>query len=452
MDYWDLLPFIVIREAAMFAAVGYLVLGINELAIDLIWIKVKVCGRWGREPNNRGKSHYRSAASSPPLAVFIPAWQESNIIRDMLCATLKAADYPDFRLYVGCYPNDPDTIAAVKSVPDSRVRLVIGPRPGGTTKADCLNTIWRAMVADEEREGRSFAAVILQDAEDVVHPQAFRQFGQFIGDYDMIQLPVVPILSGSLWVAAHYGDEFAEAHAKDMVVRQQIGAALPSAGVGCAFAREPLEALAAVRGDGPFNPDSLTEDYELGLTIGRGGRALFLRVRDEQGRLIATGEYFPSDFRAAVRQKARWVAGIALAGWDRLGWRGGLAERWMRLRDRQPLFVALVTVIGYGAIAAWPLLGLGIEDATRLFSSPAFSFLVSANIALFAWRLLVRFAFTTSLYGWRQGLLSVPRLIVSTFILVAAAVQAARLYANMRRTGVTRWDKTVHRFPAHLAD
>ncbi|WP_106640568.1 glycosyl transferase family protein [Allosphingosinicella vermicomposti] len=452
MDYWDLVPFIVIREAAMFAAAGYLVLGVNELAIDVIWIKVKVSA-W-RQPatTTDAETPDHSAASSPPLAVFIPAWQEGNIIRDMLRATLKAADYPNFRLYVGCYPNDPGTIEAVKSVPDPRIRLVIGPRPGGTTKADCLNTIWRAMVEDERQEGRSFDAVILQDAEDVIHPQAFRQFGRFIGDYDMVQLPVVPILSGSLWVAAHYGDEFAEAHAKDMIVRQHIGAALPSAGVGCAFARKPLEELAARRGDGPFNPDSLTEDYELGLTIGRKGRALFLRARDEHGRLIATGEYFPSDFRAAVRQKARWIAGIALAGWDRLGWRDGLAEHWMRLRDRQPLFVALVTMIGYGAIAAWPLLGLGAEDATRLFSSSAFSFMAAANITLFGWRLLVRFAFTTLLYGWRQGLLSVPRLIVSTLILVAAAAQAARLYASMRRTGVTRWDKTVHRFPAHLAD
>ncbi|MGJ3628815.1 hypothetical protein AB5I41_21435 [Sphingomonas sp. MMS24-JH45] len=33
-----------------------------------------------------------------------------------------------------------------------------------------------------------------------------------------------------------------------------------------------------------------------------------------------------------MRQKARWMIGIALAGWDRTGWGGDrrVAEMWMR--------------------------------------------------------------------------------------------------------------------------
>ena len=53
------------------------------------------------------------------------------------------------------------------------------------------------------------------------------------------------------------------------------------------------------------------------------------------GQPVATREHFPASFDAAVRQKARWLTGIALAGWDRIGWRGGLVNRWMLLRDRK---------------------------------------------------------------------------------------------------------------------
>ena len=82
-------------------------------------------------------------------------------------------------------------------------------------------------------------------------------------------------------------------------------------------------------------------------------RAAFVRLPAGPGRpVVATREYFPATLDAAVAQKARWMTGIALAGWDRLGWSGGLAERWMRLRDRQSLLAALVLGAAYLALAA----------------------------------------------------------------------------------------------------
>ena len=42
----------------------------------------------------------------------------------------------------------------------------------------------------------------------------------------------------------------AEAHGKELVVREAIGAGLPSAGVGCAIARDALAALAEQDGGG----------------------------------------------------------------------------------------------------------------------------------------------------------------------------------------------------------
>ena len=99
----------------------------------------------------------------------------------------------------------------------------------------------------------------------------------------------------SRWIGSHYCEEFAEAHGKNVVVRDWLGTALPAAGVGCAFNRAMLRDMAKLQGtDSPFSVESLTEDYELGMRIEAvGGRSRFLRVRGEDGALVATRAYFP---------------------------------------------------------------------------------------------------------------------------------------------------------------
>src|SRR3546814_9819315 len=83
---------------------------------------------------------------------------------------------------------------------------------------------------------------------------------------------------------------------------------MPSAGVACASERQILERLVNPATGGPFDPESLTEDYEVGLRIGNmGGRGIFVRMRDRDGQLVATKEYFPDNLKGAVRPKARWM-------------------------------------------------------------------------------------------------------------------------------------------------
>lgn len=327
-----------------------------------------------------------------------------------------------------------------------------GGEPGPTTKADCLNLLWRALLTDEAAEGRRAKAIVLHDAEDVVHPDELRLFDGLVERFDLIQLPVLPLIDPhSRWLGGHYADEFSESHGKELAVRGALGAGLPSAGVGCAFSRSSLERLAAGRGGLPFDADSLTEDYELGLRIAEaGGRSIFLRIAGPDGGLVATREYFPGTLRAAVAQKARWMTGIALAGWDRLGWRGGLAERWMRLRDRQSLLAALLLFAGYLALLLWLALKVR-EGATAIPPAPlpdGLAFLVAVNMALLAWRLALRAGFTTAAYGWREGLRSVPRAAIGNGVAMLAAAAALGRYRALRRGGRPRWGKTAHIFPA----
>ncbi len=239
-----------------------------------------------------------------------------------------------------------------------------------------------------------------------------------------------------------------------MVVRDWLGTCMPSAGVGCALERGMLHKLAQlpdadglVGDSGPFSVESLTEDYEFGMRIkAAGGRSRFLRVMGEDGTLVATRALFPAQLDEAVRQKARWVHGIALQGWDRLGWEGGLAERWMRLRDRRGPLAALVLACGYTffLISALFLLldGLGLERPWK--ADPLLFWLVMANLASFAWRAVMRFGFTASEYGAAEGLRAVLRIPLANVIAIMAGRRAVGAYLGSLRGAIPQWDKTRH--------
>jgi adsorption protein B len=443
---------VVMREAALFAAAGFCILGVGDLLVDASWLMLRV--RRGRSalPRVTDLSRPRQAGL---LAVFIPAWDESAVIGDMLRHALRVWGEGDYRLYVGCYPNDPVTLRVISCIGSPRVRMVVNPAPGPTTKADCLNQLWQALLRDQAADGFRTKAVILHDAEDLVPAEELRIFNSTVERYDFVQLPVRPLVHPhSRWIGGHYADEFAEAHGKELPVRQWLGAGLPSAGVGCAFSMPILRCIAARNGGLPFDAASLTEDYELGLKVREaGGTSHFLLIAGDDGRPVATREYFPGTVATAVAQKARWMAGIALAGWDRMGWSGGLAERWMRLRDRQSLLAAALLFAGYGALLLWSVLAALRLIAGQPFPpfGPLLTALVQVNLVLLAWRMFVRAAFTGRAYGWREAGRSVLRAPVANAITMLAAAAALTRYRQLRRTGRVQWGKTDHIFPSAAA-
>jgi len=440
-----------LRELALFAAAGFLVLGAGDLLVDFIWIGLMLRRRLlGRRPVPLDA--LPPAATAGTLAVLIPAWREADVIAPMLRHALAVWGAADYRLYVGCYPNDPATIAAVEAMDEPRIRLVIGPQPGPTTKADCLNSLWRALLADEQASGSRCKAIILHDAEDVVHSAELRLFDRLIERYDLVQLPVLPLIErGRRGVSASYADEFSESHGKELLVRQALGAGVPSAGVGCAISRGALDLLAEANG-APFDASSLTEDYEVGLRLHALGRpSRFVRLpAGPGGAAIATRGHFPTHWRDAVAQKSRWMVGIALAGWDRLGWSGGAAERWMRLRDRQAPLTALLLLTAYVVMIAGALLAAAAYWAGRkvMLITPTLAAMMNVAMLLLLWRLVMRFGFVTSSYGWREGLRAVPRIFTSNAITILAAREALDRYRRGRRTGEAVWGKTAHIFPA----
>jgi len=193
-----------------------------------------------------------------------------------------------------------------------------------------------------------------------------------------------------------------------------------------------------------------TSETEIGDLIITPGH-YFLLGEDVDGRLVATRACFPAELRAAVRQKTRWIHGIALQGWDRLGWTARPIELWMRFRDRRGPLTAIVLAAGYLLLLVAGLLWLaGVAGLGRPWQpAPLVRVLILVNFASFAWRAAMRFAFTANEYGCVEGLRAVLRIPLANLVAILAGRRA--LFAYMRTLGgkQPRWDKTVHR--AHPA-
>lgn len=442
------------RELLLFSAVWLLIGALDDFSVDAIW-----AGRWlyrrlafYRDTPPMTANQLPETSDDGLLAIFIPAWGEAAVIGAMLvnCTRSWSESTCPYRIYVGCYPNDPQSVAAVAAAArhNSHIRVVLVGHDGPTTKADCLNRLWGALLADEVAGGYKAKAVILHDAEDAVHADELHVFNRLVTKGGAVQLPVIPVRTrGSRWISGHYCDEFAEAHGKNMVVREALGAHLPLAGVACAIERNLMGRLAVMNGGKPFDQSSLTEDYELGIRIGvAGGRTIMARLLDDQGRLVGTRACFPDTLSTSVRQKTRWLTGIALAGWDRLGWDGNLAQKWMLLQDRRSILAAIVLMAAYLCIVLTGILSVAASQGLYL-PSPVDSTLVAllwVNAAFLVWRLMVRAGFVGALYGPREALLSVPRSLIANIIAIMAARRASVFYVRHCFGEPLSWDKTAH--------
>ncbi|MBV8636502.1 MAG: phage adsorption protein NrfB [Candidatus Eremiobacteraeota bacterium] len=400
------------------------------------------------------------------IAIFVPCWHEDDVVEHMIETALKNIDYERFDLFVGVYPNDPPTVekvlAASRKFPN--VHAVINEKDGPTTKAQNLNCVYRAM---ERIEGDDpFEIILLHDVEDVIHPLELRLHNHLLPQNDMVQTPVFPLerplhkLLG--WT---YADEFARNHLKDMFVREGIGAFVPSAGVGTAFSRTALERL-SLSGQYVFPEGSLTEDYLLALRLHRSGlRTIFVNQRlspCRKGRAatamayVATREFFPDRFRTAVRQKARWVAGICLQAWSEIGWCGDFATRYALYRDRKGLLTNLLSLFGWVAIALAGAMYVWRAFDERVFvpafdSGSATTILLDFVLLATLVELLQTACFTTWVYGPCSGAMSMVRAPLAAFVNGYATMRAIYVFAKARLSNrAMAWSKTQHEFPTQV--
>jgi adsorption protein B len=408
----------------------------------------------------------------------VPAWREFEVIYSMLNANERLLRYQNYQFFVGVYRNDPQTIAEVKKAQSTaaNINMVIVPRDGPTSKADCLNEVIAAIFDFETKNNLTFAGICMHDSEDLIHPHELKLFNLLIGKYDFIQLPVFsfnqPLRE---FVSGISMDEFAEVHTKDLVVRENVSGVVPCAGVSACFSRHAIAMLVEYNNGAAFDTTSFTEDYdvafrmhELGLETTFVSHVVDYTIDMDHGtgspvymplrRPIATREFFPSEMRASYRQRARWQLGIVFQGSATHGWSGSLGTKYFLMRDRKGMATSFVVILAYFVLANLVLNELYFQFIAQsravrfdLLNQPYVATLFLINFFFLVWRVAHRIYFTTKVYDLRQGLMAAPRLIVANFVNFFASVRAIRVYLRHRITGQPLvWDKTTHSYPFKL--
>lgn len=438
-----------------FLAVYIFLSGLDDLALDLFWLlrrEALAVPPWLRpSPEKR-------------IAILLPLWKEAAVIEKMLDHNLASIRYRNYQVLAGVYLNDEETRSVVKraAARHPQVQAVVVPHDGPTSKADCLNWIYQRLI-EQEMNGAPVAEVVLiHDAEDLIHPDSLALVNRLTEMAGMVQIPVLA-LATPLHELTHgvYCDDFAESQTKDLKTRTALGAFLPGCGVGTAFRREVLEELAEAESNRLFDPLALTEDYDNGLRLHElGCRQIFVPLQWRNGEPLATREYFPRSFRAAVRQRTRWVTGNCLQAWQRHGW-GRLMRRpwlqaWFFWRDRKILWGSWIGLLS-NFVFLWALAGWTVANAASarwwlgeaIAGQPWLSSLLAVNLALCCHRLAVRMYCSGRIYGWKFAAGAPVRMVWGNLINAAASVGALWQFARSQWTGEPlRWLKTEHCYPS----
>lgn len=439
------------------AAIAILISGLDDLALDLVCLWAWLKRRFTRPPTT--DSFASQPGDEKQIAIFIPLWHERSVIAGMVEHNVAAINYDNYHFFIGAYPNDEPTLDAVRDLEQRfpHVHLAVCPHDGPTSKADCLNWVYQRMLLFEEHHDERFAIVVTHDAEDLIHPEALARINQYAERYEMVQIPVLPLPTGfpSL-VHSIYCDEFSEWQLKDMPARQLMGSFVPSNGVGTGFTREALEKLASAEHNLIFEPSSLTEDYVNGLRLHNlGCSQVFVPLSGKGADIVATREFFPQTARSAIRQRSRWITGIALQCWERHGWRGKLPQVYWFWRDRKGLFgnpLSLFTNLLF-------LYGLLSWTAAHVAGAPWGLARYSLHPSLLAGTLViqviqtsVRFGCANRIYGLFFAIGVPVRAICGNWINSIATFRAVYRYARARLLGEPLvWLKTEHAYPSRTA-
>ena len=433
-----------LKVIAITLAVIMFISGLDDFFIDVVyWVRriKRKLSVYRRYPRMSYRELYKP--DEKPLAIMVPAWNETGVIGNMAELAATTLDYENYHIFVGTYPNDPDTQRDVDEVCARfpNVHKVVCARPGPTSKADCLNNVLDAITQFERSANFAFAGFILHDAEDVISPMELRLFNYLVERKDLIQIPVYPFeREWTHFTSMTYIDEFSELHGKDVPVREALAGQVPSADVGTCFSRRAVTALLA-DGDGiAFDVQSLTEDYDIGFRLKEKGMTeIFVRfpVVDEAkereqrkflqhartSNMICVREYFPDTFSTAVRQKSRWIIGIVFQGFKTHKWTSSLTLNYFLWRDRKGAisnfvsFLAMLVMIQLLLLLAYESLWPDAWHFLSIFSGSAWLMtLLWLNFGLMVNRIVQRVIFVTGYYGLTQGLLSVLRLFWGNLI------------------------------------
>ncbi len=410
------------------------------------------------------------------MAVMVAAYNEENVLGEVIRNLILSNQYPTsmYDIFLGVYPNDPGTqrVADELTIEFNNVHKVVHVLEGPSSKADNLNNIIKFIFEYEKTHYLRFQGFVVHDSEDLVHPYEFMLENYLLDKHAAIQIPVFPLQEkpkiGNFFkniVSWTYGDEFAENHYRIMTARSAAKAFVPSAGTGFTIRRDLIETYPDYE---VFPVGSLTEDYKLSLQFKEKGYELHYFLNEVarmtcdgkvKREFISTRSIFPSTYRAAVRQKTRWIYGITMQTFklrEILKLKSlNFVSKYSLYRDWKAKFGNLLLGPGY-LIFVYFLLSLFI-DVPIMF--PLYStswYLMVALSVLMVERQVLRYVAVKNVYGRRSGFIGsffppiLPfRLVLGNIINFNATLLAWKLKLFGEGSSTKKkpkWSKTDHDF------
>lgn len=449
----------------------------DDFVWDLFYLLGKLFGKI--KSNHVVKLEEVEGVVPKMMAVIIAAYREEDVIEEVIENLLKSTQYPMsmFHIFVGVYPNDPATTSIIHRLEEkyTNVHAVIHVLEGPSSKADNINNVIENIKLYEEERKIEFKFFVIHDSEDVVHPYEFLFENYLFEDHQVIQMPVFPLIPkpkfGNIFknmVTSTYVDEFAENHYRMMPIRSAFHAFVPSAGTGFAIRRDVIDSYPD---SNIFPVGSLTEDYKLSLQFKEKGFNLYyplervskLNYEDKEVKeFIATRSMFPKTYKAAVRQKARWIHGITMQTFNLkdilLNKHLSIITRYSFYKDWKAKFGNLLILPAYLIFTYF--IASYFFDIPIMYpkTSPSWYIMVVLTILMIQ-RQLLRFRAVRKVYGIRSASLAVLfpplmpiRMILGNIINFHATLRAWRHHLFGEKT-VRRvekkevpWVKTDHEF------
>src|SRR3954463_14494267 len=117
---WDLFIadyYAVLEWIAVIVALVIFVSSVDDLFIDIwYWVRrayraftVKRTGKFSRLTAEQLRDR-----EEQPMAIMVPAWQESDVIAAMIGNMVEVMEYRNYTVFIGTYVNDPATIEEVE--------------------------------------------------------------------------------------------------------------------------------------------------------------------------------------------------------------------------------------------------------------------------------------------------------------------------------------------------
>lgn len=411
------------------------------------------------------------------LAVIVPAYKEETVLEKVIENLIYSNHYPRsmYHVFLGVYPNDKDTkdVADRLSERFLNIHTVVHVLDGPSSKADNINNVIKNIYEFEKVKSMKFQGVIIHDSEDLIHPYEFLLENYLLQYYKAIQMPVFPLQEMPKFnnvfknmISGTYADEFAENHYNFLVARDSVGSFVPSAGTGFVLSREILDEF---KDHNVFPVGSLTEDYKLSLQLKQMGYNLHYALENVKrlrydGTLvrefISTRSMFPSTYKAAVRQKTRWIYGITIQSFklrDVMNNKNlNIKTKYSLYKDWKAKFGNLLLGPGY-VVFAYFIVSLFFNIPTIYPKYTLSWYLVIFLTVVMIERQVTRGIAIKNVYGFKSMFISVLfppllpiRMLVGNTINFHATVRAWKTYffkeKKKRSKTKVKWSKTDHEF------